>query len=362
MKKSFCLYNVTTAIKEGGIETFYWETGKKLIEKGYKVEMVTGEGEKIKYPHIPLVQFSFTSREKVIDLGNRFKKWWERVSFFKNSYSYLKAKAKDYDYFLIHKPMDFFTAFYLKGINPKLKTIFVSGGEDFYGFDIFFSKYIDYMFAVSNANKKLIERRYKKKVHLLPNGVDLQHFRKDLKSRILFRRKFNISDKEKLLISVGRIVKWKGYQLVVEILKNLSDVKYLLIGKGEYLEELKKLAEKNKVRDKIIFLGEIENKQLYKYLSAGDLFIQPSIGHEAFGITLLEAMACELPVIASWNGGMKEIIKEEENGFFFPINDKKALQQAIIKGLDFNFKNPRNFIEKHYSWEKSIEILLKVIK
>jgi len=353
----FCLYNVTTAIKQGGIETFYWEIAKELKKRGIEIELISGQGNFIKYSDIPLKQFDFTSRDKIIDLGNRFRKWGERISFFKNAYPYLKKQ--NYDYFLIHKPLDFFTAFFMKNINPNLKVIFISGGEDFYGFDKFFSKYIDYMFAVSRDNANIIRTRYKRDVEILHNGVNVELFKKDETIRKELRKKYNLEN-EKVLISVGRIVGWKGYQLVIKAIKEL-DVKYVLIGDGEYLNELKKLAKQEKVDNKVLFLGSVSNNELYKYLNMADVFIQPSIGHEAFGITIIEAMACGLPVVASKNGGILDIISDGKNGYLFEVNNidemKEKIKYAFASKID-----SRKYVIKNFTWEKSVDKFLSNIK
>ena len=358
--KKICLYNVTTTIKIGGIETFYWEVAKELKKRSFEVEIISGKGNKIKYPDIPIKMFPFTPREQIINLGNRFRKWGERISFFKNAYPYLKTQH--YDYFLIHKPLDFFTAFFMKKINPNIKTIFVSGGEDFYGFDKFFSKYIDYMFAVSKDNAKKIENRYNRKVNILPNGVDVEKFKPNEIYRKLLREKYNLNDK-KVLISVGRVVGWKGYQLVIKAMQKLDDYIYVLIGEGDYLKELKKLSKKLNVENKVLFLGAIDNQELPKYLNMGDIFIQPSIGHEAFGITIIEAMACNLPIVASKNGGIVDIVKNKENGYLFEINNINDMLEKIL-WVDKNkhLLSPRNYVKENFTWVNTVNLLLKGIK
>ena len=349
-----CLYNVTTTLKIGGIETFYWEIAKELQNRDIKLEIIAGKGNYIKYNDIPLKMFDFTPRNKILDLGSRFKKWGERISFFKNAYPYLKKQK--YDIFLIHKPLDFFTAYFMKRDNPNLKTIFVSGGEDFYGFDKFFSKYIDYMFAVSSENKKIIENRYKREVYVLHNGVDINIFKPIPEIRKKMREKYNLNNK-KVLISVGRIVALKGYQLVIDVLNKLDDKYiYVIIGNGEYLKTLKQQVQKLQLEKKVIFLGEIDNNELVYYLNMADVFIQPTISHEAFGITLIEAMACNIPVIASYNGGMKDII-DEDSGLFFEIKNLKDLKDKIEKVFNLNL-NPRKRVIENFTWEKTVNTLL----
>ena len=345
-----CLYNVTTTIKTGGIETFNWEMGN-VLSKNNEVEIIGGKGAYIKYPQLNYKIFPFAERKDIINLGSRFKKFGERISFFKNAYSYLKKQ--NYDLVVLSKPLDFFSAYFFKKWGAKVA--FVSGGEDFYGFDKFFVKYIDYMFAVSEDNKKIIQNRYNRKVKILPNGVNLDLFKKDLNEAKKLKEKFNLTQ-EKVLLSVGRLVALKGYQDVIKILPYLKDVKYLIVGKGEYLENLKKLAKELRVENKVLFVGEVRHNELYKYYSLADLFIQPTLTKEAFGITLIEALACEVPVVARNVGGMKEIIKNNINGFLFE-ND---LVEKITMALNYNFTDLRSYA-RNYSWDKSAKILLNEV-
>ena len=358
----FCLYNITTTIKIGGIETFYWEIANELQKQNQEVELISGKGNYIKYNHIPIKTFSYRQRDKILNLGNRFKKFGERLSFFLNSYRYL-IKQK-YDYLLIGKPLDFFVAFFIKIYKPDIKIIFVSGGEDFYGFDKFFSRYIDYMFAVSKDNKKIIQSRYKRNVEILHNGVDTTTFKPDMTNRVLLRKYYNLENK-KVLISVGRIIGLKGYQTVIKSLKNLNDIYYILIGKGNYLKTLKDLAKKENVEKQVIFLGEIKNEELYKYLNVADVFIQPTIGNEAFGITLIEAMACNLAIVASNNSGILDIVQDSINGYLYKIGDKNDMEKKIRKAFDNRYeisKNNREYVKNNFSWKKNVQKLLKKIK
>lgn len=353
-----CLYNVTTTIKIGGIETFYWEIARKLRLQGHNVELVAGEGPFMKYEDIPLRTFPFTPREKIFDLGNRFRKWGERLSFFKNAWPTLKQER--YDLFIIHKPLDFFVAYFVKKRSPNTKVLFVSGGEDFYGFDRFFARYIDTMVAVSRDNAKKIEDRYRRAVSVVPNGVDLERFRPIPEARKAIRDWLDLGNAP-TLISVGRIVGWKGFQLVIEALLQLPEYKYILIGEGEYLEKLVNLAENIGVSNRVRFLGAIEHRKLPQYLSAGDIFLQPSIGHEAFGITIIEAMACDIPVVASRNGGIVDIVDEKTNGLLFEVGNIGEMI-ASIKEIENNLWSPRKYVERFFTWKKTVDKILKLIE
>ena len=357
-----CMYNVTTAEKIGGIETYNWEVSKVLQEMGHNIEIVSGTGNRIKYNDIKNIQFDYTPRDSFIDLGNRFRAWSERVSFFKNAYKYLKQQR--YDIFIIHKPFDFFVCYFIKKFSPKTKTVFVSGGEDFYGFDKFFVKYVDFIFAVSKANSRKIIKRYKREIKVIPNGVDIDKFKPSLKAKEKIKKQLNLEDK-KVLLSVGRIVGWKGFQLVIETLTKLDDFYYILIGNGENLKELKTLAKDLNVDDRVIFLGSIDNQILPQFFNIADIFIQPSIGHEAFGITIVEALACGIPVVASRNGGIVDIVENSNCGYLFETNNKIDMIEKINLCYDNRRKLSKQaplHVEQNFTWKSCVNRILEEIK
>jgi len=198
--------------------------------------------------------------------------------------------------------------------------------------------------------------------------VDVNLFTPNFQIRKEMRKNLGIDDK-KVLISVGRVVGWKGYQLVIDALTLLpEDYVYVLIGEGEYLETLKTKTKKLGVENRVIFLGKKTHKELFKYYVIGDVFLQPSIGHEAFGITVIEAMASGLPVVGSISGGIKELVKEGINGYLFnPYREN--FWEELCKKIELSYKkkeflgsNARKFVEENYSWENCAKKLLLVIE
>ena len=347
-----CFYNVTTTNKIGGIETYCWEMAKELKTLGYEVEIIAGEGNLIKYPEIPLTLFPFKPRDSFPDLGRRFRKLMERLSLLWNAKDYLKTTF--FDVFLVFKPFDFVATKLVKKWHPHCLTVFISGGEDFWWFDRWFVKSIDFFVSVSQSNAQKIKNRYQKKVEVIPNGVNTKLFKPNPEVRKKMRQLLGLENK-KVLISVGRIVGWKGYQLVIKALKTLpEDYVYVLIGEGEYLKELKTLANKLNLTNRVIFLGAKKHEELPKFYLIGDVFVQPSIGHEAFGITIIEAMACGLPVVGSKSGGIKELVKNGYNGFLFEVGSVEQLSEKVKKAFENKEKfgiNGREFVKTHFSWE-----------
>ena len=356
------LYNVTTALKIGGVETFYYSVAKELI-KEHEVTICTGRGKFIpaflKDSSIDLKMFGFCPREKVVKIGNRFRKFIERVSFYFNARKFLESEK--FDILVVHKPFDFFVAWALKRRDKNLKAVFVSGGEDFYFFDKFFIKFIDKIISVSDANAEILRERYGREVEVVYNGVDKEKFYPDASLKEKIREKFGVKSDEILIGSVGRVVGWKGFGMMVKNIDKIKNAKFMLVGDGENLQSLKELAAKLNLNQKVIFVGAIGHDELNEYYNACDVYLQPSIGHEAFGITVIEALAANKPCVVSLNGGMKEIIKDGVNGYKFKISDESDMIEKINLTLE-NIENlrPRESIKGMYEWSKFAQELVEV--
>ena len=155
---------------------------------------------------------------------------------------------------------------------------------------------------------------------------------------------------------IGRLQDIKNLVALLEALKGLP---YTLdiIGNGQQEEELKRFTINNKV--KANFLGNIPNHKLPEILSTHELFVLPSL-LEGMPKTLLEAMACGLPVIGTNVEGIKEVIKHGENGILCDT-DSGSIRKAITsvmedEGLRKRLgKNARKTIEKGFSLEKLVD-------
>jgi len=165
----------------------------------------------------------------------------------------------------------------------------------------------------------------KKRIHFIPNGINEETFSKVNAND--FIKKYNL--KNKFIISyLGRIQEYKGLDQVIKVLPKLNNVLFLVMGKdtGD-LERLKKLSKELKVEDKIIFTGEISDKEVLQGLSTSKIFILPS-EWEAFGISILQAMAQGNAIISSNTEGGRFLVNKE-NGFLFNYQDLKDLENKI---------------------------------
>lgn len=192
-----------------------------------------------------------------------------------------------------------------------------------------------------------------KNIRLIPNGVpkkilDLKTKQEKIK---IFKKRFKLKDK-KIILSIGRLLKYKGFQDVVKILPKLKDTVYIIVGDGEYKDKLKELATKNKVKEKIIFAAEVTEDTKFMLFDLCDCFVLPS-QYEAFGITLLEAMARKKPVVSTKTEGGRFLIENGKNGFLFDFGNKEKLLECINKSFKSRNVGKNGFEKaKRFTWDK----------
>ena len=173
-------------------------------------------------------------------------------------------------------------------MEPRLKERFVSGLQQ-----------ATAVAAVSPALAGILEREFGLAcVHVTPNGVDLDLFAPSTGERPLAQR----------LISVGRLVPGKAFDLLVEALALESELPPLeLIGSGPEKSRLMKLARRRGVQQRLHLRGSLSREELARELSRGGVFAFPS-RREGWPNAVLEALACGLPVCASSVGGIPDIV------------------------------------------------------
>jgi glycosyltransferase involved in cell wall biosynthesis len=173
------------------------------------------------------------------------------------------------------------------------------------------------------------------KVITLYNGIDLSRFtRPDEAARLEKRKALGLPPAAPLIITVAVLRPAKGIQYSIEalpiILGNLPEVHYLVAGGGEYEDHLKGLAKKHGVTDRVIFAG-VRN-DIPDLLTVSDLFVLPTLD-EALPTVLAEAMAAQIPIVASNVGGVPEMITDGSNGLLVPPAVPDRLADACLQLL-----------------------------
>lgn len=239
-------------------------------------------------------------------------------------------------------------------------------------------KHLDGVISVSSATRNAsIERGMEPdKGVALPNGFDMKVMEKlpeQSEARKIIEDQFNLNlSGKKLLLSVGRQVKRKGYRWFVQdvFYRIKSDVVYLIVGDGPERENIQKAKEKSDKKEKIVIVGKQPEKILNACYAAADLFIMPNIpvegDMEGFGIVLLEANRAGVPAIASDLEGIKDVIEEGVNGYKIPHSKPDFFAQKIDyvleNELDELSEKSKEYVQKYYSWDTVVDQYISFLK
>jgi phosphatidylinositol alpha-1,6-mannosyltransferase len=262
--------------------------------------------------------------------------------------------------FLKNKPLE--KTFHLKTIYFKnISKVIVLGDTT----KFFFQR-------IHNINEQKIEIL---PLAIFPEDYTIKESREEL------RKKYNLSEKTFLILSVGWHVPRKKFDLVIRAIKIIkekrpnSDIIYFSVGKGTSTKYLKNLTEELELEDTIKFFGECENNIRNELYKLSDIFVMPSIttndSIEGFGLVFLEANYYKVPVIGSYSGGIRDAVKNGNTGLLTKPNDLEDLIEKILYLYDKEEiriemgKNGYNRVINEFLWEKRyydfINILKKVI-
>lgn len=168
--------------------------------------------------------------------------------------------------------------------------------------------------CVSNFVRDTLLRNYAFKSTVINSAVDVSLFKPDA----------NVNREENLILFVARYKKMyemKGLHYLINAAKMLKGVRLRVVGEVD-----------ESINENVEFVGLKQGKDLVKEMQKAGLLVLPSIAPmESFGLVLLEAMACETPVVGTYMGGIPEVIRDGIDGFVVPAKDSEALALAISK-------------------------------
>ncbi len=239
----------------------------------------------------------------------------------------------------------------------------------YYMIDPKYLRNADAVIATSNEQNKLIQKAYSiddKRVFTVFNGIDTRMF---VPRDSGIRRKYDISEDEKVLLCVARLKKEKGIHNVIRVMRRLlkkQAVRLIVVGDGEYRKTLETLARKEGLQGKVTFTGFVRLDELPGYFNACDIFINATIRQDGYDLTILEAMACGKPAIASNIGSMPTAIAHGEDGILIPRGDTDALEKRILELFSDPALcarlggNARKKVEKQFSVDSMTEGTIRV--
>lgn len=181
----------------------------------------------------------------------------------------------------------------------------------------------------------------------------------------IVRERTPIGDKD-FILSIGRLVPWKGFGTLIEIMPDLpKEMKLVIIGSGPQEESLKFKVKSLKLEERVQILGQVPHDQLVNYFAQAGIFVLNS-GYEGLSHLILEAMQQGVPVITTDIGGNPELIKDGYNGILIEYNNKNQIKEAILK-LWFDQDLQQKFIDnslkelEKFSLDKMISQTIDVL-
>jgi phosphatidylinositol alpha-1,6-mannosyltransferase len=208
------------------------------------------------------------------------------------------------------------------------------------------------------------------KIELVSNGVDLARFEPGPRSKRLVAQ-YGLAARP-VLLTVSRLYARKGVDRVIEslpqVLRQIPDLVYLVVGEGSYRPELERLVAHHGLGGSVVFTGAVPDYDLTGHYGLGDVFIManremPDGETEGFGLVFLEANACGLPVIAGMAGGSVDAVTDQVNGLVVDGNDVAAIAAVVVRmfgdaGLRERLRVGGAEVARASGWERRVEQFL----
>ena len=363
----------------GGVEKVMYELAKRQVKQGHEVHVFCCDSDK--YERIKI-------KEEIVE-GIHIHRlpYWFRLSLntfiwpsllwkFKEKFDIIHSHVSGHDYILfagllakktgakhIHTTHCPWTD---TSFRPLILRPFLLMN------DLFLNKlsfnYVDRIIAITPWELDKLKRftENPKKIKVIPNGMDNIFFKKIKNNN--FKKKYKIKEKNMVLF-FGRLNPTKGPEKLAETAINISkkrkDIAFVWVGPDEgKLEEVKSLIKNHK---NMYYIPPINNKkEVAEMYQSADIYVLPSY-REGLPLTLFEAMASGLPVVASPVNGIPFEMKDSENGFFADYGDIKTLEENILKVLNdkkLSKKISKNNIQKAkaHDWDLIYEKYMEEYK
>jgi len=366
--------------KLGGVQTAVYELSSELASRrGIEVEVITDNYKTLTFSD----QVEEVDGFKVRRLAGLVLPRW-KVYFHPELPFKVKELFKREDYDVVHThhlftPLSVFATGIAKFMYPPRKCV-VATNHSYHiwaerSFFRFFSRFTvgstqpDRVIAISEVSARMAERLGVNpgRIRRIPLGVNVEKFNPARRSEEL-RRELG-ADSGVVILYCGRLVERKGvhYLLIAfqQVLKEMKEVKLVILGEGPWRGRLMKLSRRLGLDKAVEFLGYKPREEVWKYCASCDFMVAPSTHHESFGLVVVEAMASGRPIIATDVTGFNEVFVEG-TGFLVPPRDVEALKEKILllardrKLRERMGRRAREEAVKRYDWKKIADQTLEV--
>jgi glycosyltransferase involved in cell wall biosynthesis len=171
------------------------------------------------------------------------------------------------------------------------------------------------------------------KISCVPSAVDHRRYATPC-DREWFLKEFGLQPTDRTIGMIAQFIPRKGHRFLIDaapgIIASCPDVRFLFFGKGPLQKDTRKMCDRNRIVDKVIFAGF--RNDLERILPCLDLVVHPA-RMEGLGVSLLQSAAAGVPIVASRVGGIPEIVIDGNNGYLIDVGDRRAIMRRVIELL-----------------------------
>lgn len=198
------------------------------------------------------------------------------------------------------------------------------------------SKYTDALITINEEDYETAKKMKAKRVYKINGiGIDENKYEKNKETKASLRESFNLKNDDFVIATVAEFIKRKNYKTMLEairLLKNKhSNIKFLVCGRGQEEEKIKKQIKKLDIEQEVVLLGY--RKDVNRILQCSDVFMLASF-HEGLTLSIIEAMSFELPCVVSNVRGNRDLIQDGKGGFVVEPSDAKTFAEKINEILE----------------------------
>ena len=335
-----------------GVSTSIKMLENALRKKGHKVFIVTvnpdnmsyefeDNGRIIRIPGIPVGIYDYRlTTFYPIKAVNYIKEWNLDIIHTHTEFgigTFARVIGKQFDIPVVHTyhtMYEDYVHYITKGYFDKSSKKIVEYLTKFYC-----DKTIEELIVPTKKTYDLFKEKYKydRNVHIVPTGIEIERFYKEkinIDKLNQKRKELKLKKDDITVLFVGRIASEKSIDFLIDnqvsLLKKHKNCKLLIVGDGPDLEEYKNLAKKHKIEDSVIFTGKVPWNEVPLYYNLADIFVTAS-HTETQGLTVIEAMAASLPVVALNDESFRNTVIDSLTGYLF--NNKKEYVNRMLELL-----------------------------
>ncbi len=334
---------------------------KGLLVNNFQIHLFSLSDSKTSW-HNNLSNFQFS-----VQKTNTTRSFISKLKYF-NAVPSIKQIIKDFQPDFVHA--HYASSYGLLGALCNFPNFYVSvWGSDVYDFpriSIVTSRLLKYVFkkaikifSTGNVMAKEISKYTDKRIEIVSFGIDVEKF-KPVETRV---------NKEVIQIGVIKSLEYTyGIDIIIKalsiVVQSYQNIQLRVVGGGSLEIVYKQLVEELNLSSYVVFIGKVPYDNIVEEYQRLDVFVNPS-RFESFGVSIIEASSCGLPVIATNTGGQVELVKESETGVLIDPEDVEGLALAICHlvkndGLRKRMgENGRKFVLENYTLKSSLEDMIK---